>query len=360
MNPERVTAPPFFSIGITTYNRHALLREAINSVLSQSFSDFEIIVGNDYQAEVLTCEMLGINDPRVRIINHPVNLREVGNMNALLAAATGRYFTWLFDDDLYEPGFLQTGYSALVSAHYPSVLFSAFRVLRNGQPYQPRSYVNSDVVQMTGREFIHRYRAENPYLASTCGLFDRVLLLEQVGGVLELCPSAIGVYCEYLLLAQCALLDRILYVNVPYYVFRIHEGSWSDSNDDLHRYSEAGRALLHRCSQLFCHPSLVMDYRHNILNMCHQHLVTVAYRVARCEVARKRLGLCGFWRAVTYHWHEFRHAIVCIRQKEGIGISALQMEVFCLLIILQQFAYYNYVTFKEKLLFKRSLHEDSH
>ena len=52
------------------------------------------------------------HDPRIRFVNHPTNLREVGNMNALLREATGRYFTWLFDDDLYEPGFLKAAYDA--------------------------------------------------------------------------------------------------------------------------------------------------------------------------------------------------------------------------------------------------------
>ena len=51
---------PFFSIGITAYNRHDLLREALGSILSQGFDDFEVIVGNDYQAEKLTREMFGI------------------------------------------------------------------------------------------------------------------------------------------------------------------------------------------------------------------------------------------------------------------------------------------------------------
>ena len=37
-------------------------------------------------------------------------------MNAPLAAATGRYFTWLFDDDLVEPGFLSTAYVILTGA----------------------------------------------------------------------------------------------------------------------------------------------------------------------------------------------------------------------------------------------------
>lgn len=86
-------SPPFFSIGVTTYNRRELLKQVLDILIKQTFSDFEVIVGNDYPQEILTAELLGIYDPRIRFVNHPKNLGEVGNMNALLEVSRGRYFT---------------------------------------------------------------------------------------------------------------------------------------------------------------------------------------------------------------------------------------------------------------------------
>ena len=67
---------PFITIGITTYNRKQMLLDCINSILSQSFSDFEVLIGNDYVQEPLSLRELGVVDPRVRLVNHSANLGE--------------------------------------------------------------------------------------------------------------------------------------------------------------------------------------------------------------------------------------------------------------------------------------------
>lgn len=290
---------PFVTIGVTTYNRHDLLRQTLNSILAQTFGDFEVIVGNDYTAEVLTGEMLGITDPRIRFVNHPRNLREVGNMNALLDMATGRYFTWLFDDDLYEPNFLQTAHDCLATNDFPPALFSSFRMLPEEEKFEPQKLQYSTLSVLTGREFLRMYSASRPQIVSTCGLFDTAALRNIVGGVEELCSSAIGVYCEYLFLVRCALLDRIVYVNAPFVLFRIHSESWSESDREFDKYIEAGRELVRRCGEVLRHPTLADDYNANLMTICKQHLITVAHRSARIEVARKKFGVIAVSRALA-------------------------------------------------------------
>jgi glycosyltransferase involved in cell wall biosynthesis len=242
---------PFVTIGVPTYNRHDLLRQTLLSILAQSFADFEVIVGNDYTAEVLSGEMLGITDPRIRFVNHPSNLREVGNMNALLGMATGRYFTWLFDDDLYQPNFLQTAHDSLAQSGFPPAFFSSFTMLREGEAFCPASLPYRTMEVLTGREFLRRYSARQPEIVSTCGLFDTETLRRVAGGVEELCASAIGVYCEYLFLVRCALLKKIVYADAPLVLFRIHPDSWSENSSELSKYIEAGKGLFGEV-QRFC------------------------------------------------------------------------------------------------------------
>ncbi len=293
---------PFFSIGVPTYNRHKLLRETLQSVLSQSFGDFEIIVGNDYQAEVLTGEMLGITDPRIRFMNHPRNLRETGNMNALLHLATGRYFTWLFDDDLHEPDYLLTAYQFLAHNNLPPALFSSFKLLRGNDPFLPRKVTTYKSCLLTGQEFLTKYFAGRVKIVSTSGLFETVKLREIVGGVEELCPSAIGLYSEYLFLAKCALLDRIAYLDSPFVVMRFHSESWSQTNLELHKYLHAGQTLVQRCSQIFRYPSLSGNLGSNLLGICKIHLYTYAYKSARFEMDQSGLGVRGAYRAIALYY----------------------------------------------------------
>ncbi|UFS71047.1 glycosyltransferase family 2 protein [Geomonas sp. RF6] len=290
---------PFFSIGITTYNRHDLLREALLSILTQDFGDFEVIVGNDYQAETLTLEMLDIDDPRVCIINHPVNLREVGNMNALLNAATGRYFTWLFDDDLYEPGFLSAAHRELARHTFPAALFPSFRLLRGTDSFTPQQVTPRSSSVMTGREYLSRFFAGKLRIISTCGFFETAAVRKVVGGVEELCQSAIGVYCEYLFLVRCALLERICFMDAPYVVFRTHSESWSEGNSELHKYESSAPELLRRSAEVLRHPALQEDFDRNLLGVAMIHLSTYCFRSARVETGGGNFGALSFTRAAS-------------------------------------------------------------
>lgn len=335
---------PFVTIGVPTFNRHDLLRETLNSILSQGFSDFEIIVGNDYQAEVLTGEMIGIVDSRIRYVNHPVNLREVGNMNALLAMASGRYFTWLFDDDLYEPDYLQTAHDGLEKTGFPSVVFSSFRMLKPAEKFLSHKLQFSNIIELSGQEFLHWYSASKPQIASTCGLFD-TNALRNIGGVEELCQSAIGIYCEYLFLAKCALLERIIYIDAPFYVFRRHADSASEFNQDLKNHLIAGQELVKRCGNVFRHPSLLKDFSVNLMKFCNIHVITFAYISSRYEFSINKFWFGTFYRALSRHWKE------SLRTKElyvnhggdntfSSRLAFIKINIFCWYLIVRLLAYY--------------------
>src|SRR5580765_8313389 len=118
-NTPSSSTTPLFSIGITTYDRVEMLIETLHSVLDQTCGDFEVIIGNDNPGRRLTAEFLKIHDPRVRIVNHERNLGELGNMNELVRLGRGRYFTWLADDDLLAPRFLDAMREALTRFDYP-------------------------------------------------------------------------------------------------------------------------------------------------------------------------------------------------------------------------------------------------
>jgi glycosyltransferase involved in cell wall biosynthesis len=336
---------PFVTIGIPTFNRHDLLREALNSVLAQSFTDFEIIVGNDYTAEILTCDMIGISDSRVRIVNYPENLKEVGNMNALLELATGRYFTWLFDDDLYEPGFLKTAHNCLERTGFPPAFFSSFRMLKVAEKFLPHKLQCDTMIELTGREFLSWYSANRPQIGSTCGLFDTVALKNIVGGVEDLCGAVIGIYCEYLFLVKCALLGRIVYIDAPYYVFRRHADSASESNQDLENHLVAGQELVRRSGEVLRHPTLVDDYSANLMKICKIHIITFAYVSSRFEFARKKFGVGTIYRALSQHWKESSRTRQLYASQVGdtgfrSKLTFLKLNTFCCYLIVRLLAHF--------------------
>lgn len=92
------------SVIISTYNRRALLKKAIRSVLDQSMPDFEVIVVDDCSTEEgIEAAALSFSDPRVKYFRMPENSGHDGPVkNFGIKQATGEYICFLDDDDQYR------------------------------------------------------------------------------------------------------------------------------------------------------------------------------------------------------------------------------------------------------------------
>jgi glycosyltransferase involved in cell wall biosynthesis len=97
---------PYFTIAIPTYNRTAFLRQAINSALSQTDADFELIISDNASTDDTPDVVASIKDERLRYVRQPVNLGAIKNINFILREARGRFFILHQDDDLLHPEFL--------------------------------------------------------------------------------------------------------------------------------------------------------------------------------------------------------------------------------------------------------------
>ena len=95
---------PYFSVLVSTFNRPALLTEALRSVRNQTFKDFECIVVNDGRTPVELPD-----DPRFVLIDKGTGEGMPAALNTGLERARGRYLTFLDDDDAYAPRRLELG-----------------------------------------------------------------------------------------------------------------------------------------------------------------------------------------------------------------------------------------------------------
>jgi len=99
---------PRISVIIPTYNRSAVLRHAIASVLAQSFGDFELLVVGDCCTDDSAAVVAGFGDPRIRWLNLAVNSgHQSGPNNEGLRLARGELIAYLGHDDLWLPHHLQ-------------------------------------------------------------------------------------------------------------------------------------------------------------------------------------------------------------------------------------------------------------
>src|SRR5690349_18596953 len=107
---------PFFSICIPNYNYGRYIGLTIQSVLDQSWPHFEIIVSDNASTDDSVSVVKSFSDPRIRLLQNPVNLGFASNLDHASETARGDYMMMLSSDDLMKPGALEI-YAGLLH-HY--------------------------------------------------------------------------------------------------------------------------------------------------------------------------------------------------------------------------------------------------
>lgn len=243
---------PLFSVGVTTYRRPDLLQETLRSLLLQTEPNFEVLVGNDDPMTPLSKAALGLDDPRLLIINQDRNLGERLNMNSLLLRSRGRYFTWLADDDLVHPRFLEIMARLVRDFESPDALFSNFIRFVEKPGAENHGLENSLAQLLTGEEFLTGYLTGEYRAMGHNGVYS-VGFLRELGGLQQLCEAPIAVFTEYLLLLETAALPRVLYFDAPLVYFRVNSSSYTDSTLMREHWLVAARELLCRAIPILEH-----------------------------------------------------------------------------------------------------------
>jgi glycosyltransferase involved in cell wall biosynthesis len=101
------TSSPKVSVIIPTYNRAHLIGESIQSVLDQTFQDFELIIVDDGSSDDTETVVKGFEDPRIRYI-YQENRGISGARNTGIRNAEGQYVAFLDSDDLWLPELLES------------------------------------------------------------------------------------------------------------------------------------------------------------------------------------------------------------------------------------------------------------
>lgn len=104
---------PRVSVCIPAYQGGSTIGAAIDSVLAQSFGDFELLVFDDGSRDDTVEQVLARRDPRLHLERNPRNLGPQGNWNRCLQAARGSFVKLLPHDDLLHPQCLQRQVAAL-------------------------------------------------------------------------------------------------------------------------------------------------------------------------------------------------------------------------------------------------------
>src|SRR6185437_12705329 len=91
------------SVGVPTYNRAYVIREALASCLAQTYTDFEVIVVDDGSLDNTSEVVAEFHDPRIRYIRTEQNHGVAAARNIFLRNARGELISFLDSDDLWKP-----------------------------------------------------------------------------------------------------------------------------------------------------------------------------------------------------------------------------------------------------------------
>jgi len=126
--------PPHVSVIIPTYNRASMLGRAIQSVLDQTYRDFELIVVDDCSSDDTQEVTKGFADDRIRYIKHPTNRGGSAARNTGIRSSRGDYIGLLDDDDEWLPNKLELQVDLLdrLPEDY-GVVYSGYRSEQSGK-----------------------------------------------------------------------------------------------------------------------------------------------------------------------------------------------------------------------------------
>ena len=106
---------PRLSIGMPVFNGERYLKESIQTLLDQTYEDFELLISDNASTDSTQdiCQDFAKLDKRIRYMRNPTNLGAAANHNRLIEEARGEFFKLASDDDKHAPEFLRRCIEAL-------------------------------------------------------------------------------------------------------------------------------------------------------------------------------------------------------------------------------------------------------
>jgi len=247
MTSNGAQSQPLVSVCIPAYRCAAHIGATIDSVLAQTFADFELVIIDDASPDRTAEIVASYSDRRIRFLRNDVNLGPQGNWNRCLREARGTYFKLLPQDDTLAPTCLAKQVAPLeadVDAEIALVFCARSIINPMGKRVMSRGYPGV-AGRTSGREAIRRSLRRGTNLFGEPGsVLLRKALADKVGEF----DGSIGYVIDLDYWVRLLLQGDGFYVDEPLVSFRISGGSWSVAIGK--RQTAAYRAFIDRVGNL--------------------------------------------------------------------------------------------------------------
>src|SRR5208283_5386629 len=304
---------PKISVCIPTYNYAHYISFAVESILSQQFTDFELLIVDDCSQDN-TEEVVNrfLYDKRVLFEKNERNLGLVGNWNKCLSKARGEYIKFVFADDMLASDNALGRMAGMLDLDPSVSLVASARHLIDSR---------SQIIGLTSL-FPPDFIADGPEVIDRC-LYEHNVIGEPTVVMFRRADCARGFDERYQHLVDMEmwlhLLEkgRFAFIAEPLACFRVHSGQKTKQNlarsvhlDDLYLLLKEylGKPYLHISPVMKFH--LTFDVHYNSVKLWRRGIIT------REEATRRIMAHCSYLQFYCYYpIHKLMRLLLKIRRK---------------------------------------------
>ena len=218
---------PKISVIVTTYNRKELLKETINSIINQTFKDFELIVVDNNSNYNFLSEIKSFDDERIVAFQNNNNGIIARNRNFGIMKSKGEFIAFCDDDDLWVESKLEEQISLFDSNENLGLVYSKCSIFNNGSNKVQRISPKGSLYN--GESFNKMIFIMNVPFSTTLvrkSVFDKIGYFDEYRDLLAKEDKSfwIRLSSKYLIAS----------INRPLIYYRIHKKNTSDENIWIH------------------------------------------------------------------------------------------------------------------------------
>ena len=207
---------PTVSIGLAVFNGEKYLAKAIDSILAQTYRDFELIIcdnaSSDRTEEI--CRQYAGKDPRIRYYRNAQNIGGVNNENRVFELSQGKYFRLTAHDDMLAPELIAK--SVLVLEQNPQIILCYSDIVVIDSEDKHLKIINSSVGSQKQPYQRFRKLASKEHRCEATYALTRTNVLKAVGPQHNYSDS------DRTFLAELSLFGRFYKIDEPLFYKRYH------------------------------------------------------------------------------------------------------------------------------------------
>lgn len=207
---------PTFSVIVPLYNKSGFIEKTIDSILGQTFKDFEVIVVNDASTDDGFSKLKKYEDPRIKLFQHKQNKGLSATRNTAISKATAKNIALLDADDQWEPKHLENIFFLI--QHYPQAkLYGTNYVEKVGDnSVKVQTNLPTDQQHFLLKDFFTTAMQQPPFCPSSLAFKKEVF--EAVGGFNE--NVEVGEDTDFLI--RATMKFKFAYHNKPTCIYTLY------------------------------------------------------------------------------------------------------------------------------------------